>query len=282
MSGESGALSSTRSRGRSIASAGAPAGGTLLLASAASLDDVEAALAGGAAIVDLKDPEAGPLGACDVAILAGAAAIRRRVDPRRPLSAAIGAARDPAAVDRAAAAARLGYDFVKAGLDGEEDPEQAARLLAAIVAAIRSAGSGAAGSAAAGGRPATRLIAATYADAGAVGALAPDLLADVAQRAGGSGCLLDTARKDGRTLFDHRGAEAVARFVVQARGRGLLVALAGSFGEEEAARALALGPDIIGLRGALCAGGRSGRLDPERVRRFAALVESAGWKASAR
>jgi len=256
--------------------------GPILLASAATIEDVDAAFAGGAGIVDLKDPGAGTLGACAAAVLAAAAARRGRLDPSRPLSAAIGPARDPAAPQRAADAARLGYDYVKAGLDGVTDADEAMVLLGAIVAALRSAERGAGGEeAASAGRGTTRLIAATYAEVTAA-AIDPEALPEIADRAGCGGCLLDTAVKNGRTLFDHRDAGALGRFVAAARGRGLVVALAGALGDADVARAAALRPDVIGLRGALCAGGRAGRLSPARVRRFVALLATAERPAIAR
>jgi uncharacterized protein (UPF0264 family) len=253
-----------------------PAGaGPLLLASAATIEDVDAAFAGGAGIVDLKDPGAGVLGACDAAILADAAARRGRLDPSRPLSAAIGPARDPAAPQRAATAARLGYDYVKAGLDGVSDADEAVALLGAIVTALRAAdGDADRGEPTGAGRGTTQLIAATYAEVTAA-ALGLDALPEIADRAGCRGCLLDTAVKNGRTLFDHRDAAALGRFVAAARGRGLVVALAGALGDAEVTRAAALRPDVIGLRGALCVGGRAGRLSPARVRRFVALLATA-------
>ena len=289
MSWESGALSSTRSRGRSIGSGRATTirerstgGAPLLLASAATVEDVVAAFAGGAGIVDLKDPGAGALGGCDAAVLAEAAALRGRIDRSRPMSAAIGPARDLAAPERAATAARLGYDYVKAGLDGVTDADEAIDLLGAIVRALRATGRGAAaGGAASTGRRTTRLIAATFADLPA-GTLEPEALPGIAERAGCCGCLLDTAVKNGRTLFDHLDAASLGRFVAAARGRGLLVALAGALGDGDLARAAALGPDVIGLRGALCAGGRAGRLSRARVRRFVALLGTAPRPAIAR
>jgi len=281
LSCESGDLSSTRSRDRSIApSDAAPVavdrrdgrrrdGGRAerrprLLASAATVDEAAAAIAGGARIVDIKDPAAGTLGAPEFATLSAVAALRDRIDPSRPLSAAIGPARDPAAIGRAAAAARLGFEFVKAGLDGVTGPDEAATLLAAIATALHADG----------GR--ARLIAATFADPCDPVPLDMVALPEVARRSGCAGILLDTALKDGRTLFDHRNDADLAHFVAAARDCGLLVALAGSLGPAEVARAVSLAPDIIGLRGALCEGGRAGRLDPARVRRFVVLLESGG------
>jgi uncharacterized protein (UPF0264 family) len=261
-----GALTSTRPRGRSIAAdddGGLRASAPLLLASAADADEVGTALLAGADIVDLKDPARGVLGACDMRTLAAAAAARRRLAPGRPLSAALGAAGADDIAPLAAAAARLGFDYLKAGLDGITDGREAAALLRPLAAAARSAA------------PGTRLIAASYADAVAVGALAPADLPAAAAAAGYDGCLLDTAVKDGRGVLDHLGIAGIVRFVNDCRARGLLAAVAGSIAAPQIATVVAADPDIIGARGALCAGGRRGRLDGARVRAFRAAIHSA-------
>jgi len=266
-----GALSSTRPRGRSIApgrGGDRPPRAPLLLASAADADEAGVALLAGADIVDMKDPARGVLGACDRRVLADAAAVRRRLAPGRPLSAALGAARDDVAAPRAAAAARLGFDYLKAGLDGTTDWRAAAALLRPLAAAAR------------GAAPGTRLIAASYADAPAVGALSPIDLPDAAAAAAFDGCLLDTAVKDGRGVLDHLGIAGIELFVRACRARGLLAAVAGSIAAVDLAAVVAAGPDIIGARGALCAGGRRGRLDAERVRAFRAAIRSAACSPS--
>jgi len=261
-----GALTSTRPRGRSIApddGGGPRAAAPLLLASAADADEAGTALLAGADIVDLKDPATGVLGACDIRTLAEAAAARRHLAPGRPLSAALGAARADDAAPLAAAAARLGFDYLKTGLDGITDGVEAAALLRPLAAAARDAA------------PGMRLIAATYADARAVGALAPADLPAAAAAAGFDGCLLDTAVKDGRGVLDHLGPAGVALFVRDCRARGLLAAVAGSIAAPDLGLVVAAAPDIIGARGALCAGGRRGRLDGARVRAFRAAIRSA-------
>jgi len=261
-----GALTSTRPRGRSIApggDGGPRVSAPLLLASAADAEEAGTALLAGADIVDLKDPATGALGACDVVTLAAAAVARRHLAPGRPLSAALGAARADDTAPLAAAAARLGFDYLKTGLDGITDGREAAALLRPVAVAARSAA------------PGTRLIAASYVDAAAVGALAPADLPAAAAAAGFDGCLLDTAVKDGRGVLDHLGAAGVALFVRDCRARGLLAAVAGSITAPDLAAVVAAGPDIIGARGALCSGGRRGRLDGARVRAFHAAIRSA-------
>src|SRR5207244_4158543 len=99
-----------------------------LLVSVADPREARAALAGGADIIDAKDPRRGALGPVPPAVLL---AIRQAVGAARPLSAALGDAYDPAAVERAAGvAARHGAAFVKVGFAAVV-PERRARRPAA-------------------------------------------------------------------------------------------------------------------------------------------------------
>src|SRR5881397_3803371 len=108
-----------------------------LLVSVASAAEVAAALAGGADIVDAKDPRTGALGAVP---LDGLRAIHAAVDSARPVTAAIGDAIDEAAIERTAAAfADAGAAFVKVGFAGIT---RAARVAALIAAARRGARTG--------------------------------------------------------------------------------------------------------------------------------------------
>lgn len=238
----------------------------LLLASVADAEEAVTALRAGAAVIDLKDPGRGPLGPCPPAILRAARDACRVLDPERPMSAAAGPARDAEARRIAAAAAKLGYVFVKVGLEGLPRPGQAVAALRRVVAAARRA------------RTDARVVAATYADAASLNALPMALLPEVAARAGCDGCLLDTAFKDGRTLLDHAGPRALARFAADCRRRRLLCGLAGSLRADQIGGLAPVCPDLIGARGALCEGGRSGRLDGARVRAFAAALAAAGTR----
>ena len=56
------------------------------------------------------------------------------------------------------------------------------------------------------------------------------------------------------------------------RPRGLMVGLAGGLEEPDVPRLLPLSPDLIGFRGALCAGARSGAIDAARVRAIRRLI----------
>ncbi len=224
-----------------------------LLVSVVGPDEVEAALAGGAEVVDVKNPAEGALGAPAPEVLR---AVRGRVAPPAELSVALGDAPHlPGTMALAAAgAAACGADYLKIGLMGSARPEQAVELLRAVRRAAADVDSR------------VRLIAVAYADASRVAALPPGDLPLVARDAGCHGAMLDTAVKDGRSTFDALGEAGVAAFLAAARGHGLMTALAGALGPEDLDRARRLGADIVGVRGSACVGGRQGTVDATRVR----------------
>ena len=234
-----------------------------LLVSVVSADEVEAALAGGADIVDVKNPAEGSLGAPVPSLLR---AVRSRVASPAEVSVALGDAPHlPGTMALAAAgAAACGADFLKIGLFGSARPEQALELLAAVRRAAVDV------------NPSTRLMAAAYADASRVGALAPAELPSIARQAGFHGVMLDTAVKDGVSTFTVMGEEGVADFFAVAHALGLVTALAGALGADDLGRAQRLGADIVGVRGSACEGGRRGTVSAARVRALrAALALSA-------
>ena len=244
----------------------------LLLASVTGPEEAAVALRAGTDILDVKQPREGSLGACPPAVLRAVVALRDAAAapaggrgardplraPRPAVSAALGDAPNlPGTFALAAAgAAACGVDYLKVGLLGMSSEDEARAFLAEVVAAARQTA------------PRARVIAAAYADAGAIGSLPPGLLPRVVGLAGAHGCLIDTARKDGRSLFDHLDARDLAGFIADCRGRGLMCGLAGSIAIGHVPRLRELAPDVVGVRGALCAGGRSGRLDPLRLRSF--------------
>ena len=230
-----------------------------LLVSVVNADEVEAALAGGADIVDVKNPEEGSLGAPVPALLR---AVRARVTPPVQVSAALGDAPHlPGTMALAAAgAAACGADYLKIGLFGSARPEQALALLAAVRRAAADV------------NPSTRLMAAAYADASRVGALAPAELPSIARHAGFDGVMLDTAVKDGASTFTAMGEDGVADFCAAARALGLETALAGALGPADLERAQRLGADIVGVRGSACEGGRQGTVSAARVRALRAAL----------
>jgi hypothetical protein len=123
--------------------------------------------------------------------------------------------------------------------------------------------------------PAVGLIAVAFADAQRAGGPLPLELTAVAAAAGAQGCLLDTAIKDGRGLFEWLDDAALAEFVADCRARGLLCGLAGSLAAADIPRVAAGDPDIVGVRSAACVGDRvHGRVSRERVAALARLMRA--------
>jgi uncharacterized protein (UPF0264 family) len=230
-----------------------------LLVSVVDVGEARAAAAAGADIVDVKNPAEGSLGAPSPAVIA---AVRAAVPSELPVSAAIG---DMPNLPGTAALAALGgalsgATFVKVGLWGVSTEDDAVDLLRAVRDGVADVSD-------------TVVVAGAYADARRVphAPLAPDRLPRVARAAGVGVCLLDTAVKDGRGLFDWLAHDTLTSLVAEAHAAGLQVALAGGLRAEDLPLVRDTAADIAGVRSAACAdGSRSAPLDAARVRALVA------------
>jgi dihydroneopterin aldolase len=221
---------------------------TLFLASVRDAAEAQIAIGAGADIVDLKNPGTGSLGALAPKTIG---ACMTAVGGRVPVSATIGDLQLEGGAVRAAvlATAARGVDYVKLGLFPGADAERCVKRLAALTARIR-------------------LILVLFADAlpqfDAIG---------LAVGVGASGVMLDTLGKSERSLPDLISPAGLADFTERARTRGLTVGLAGSLHASHVPKLLALGPDLLGFRGALCRGGkRDEPLDPVRLASIRAMI----------
>jgi (5-formylfuran-3-yl)methyl phosphate synthase len=239
-----------------------------LLVSVTSAVDAAAALAGGADLVDAKDPAAGALGAVSieqfrriVATVAGA----------RPVTAALGDAVDEPAIEQTARAfAATGAAFVKIGFAGIDSADRIASLIAAAVGGVKIGDAPVFRKVALAGlkscATSTHLVAVAYADADRAGSISPLRLVDVAARAGATGVLLDTFDKQQGGLRELVAWRALADWVASAHDTGLFVAVAGKLTASDLPYVRDAGADIAGVRGAACDGGRTGHVTANRVR----------------
>jgi len=228
-----------------------------LLVSVTDASEARVAVEGDVDIVDVKNPAEGSLGAPGPGVIEQ---VREVVPPERPVSAAIGDLPNLPGTAALAAlgAARSGAAYVKVGLWGTSTTEEAV----AVLRAVRDALDGGA-----------TVIAAAYADAERVsgGPLPPRAVVAAARQAGVGGCLLDTAVKDGRGLFEWITAEALEALVAEGHAAGLEMALAGALRAEDLAAVRAAGADIVGVRSAACRDGRrTAPLEAERIGRLRA------------
>jgi uncharacterized protein (UPF0264 family) len=224
-----------------------------LLVSVVNQHEADAALAGGADIIDAKNPALGPLGAVSIPVLLD---IRRVTPTAHLVTAALGDAEDEGAIEEMARAnAGTNTGLIKVGLAGTSSIERAVSLLGA---AVRGAAEGS------GNR--CGVVAVAYADAHVVGSLAPAALTHAAIGAGARGVLLDTFDKHGPGLRDLVSQDELSEWTAGAHKAGLLVAVAGRLQADDLRFVRDAGADIAGVRGAACEGGRTGGVTIERVR----------------
>jgi (5-formylfuran-3-yl)methyl phosphate synthase len=220
-----------------------------LLVSVRDAVEAAAARAGGADIIDAKNPASGALGAVTLDVFRDIHAV---VASARPVTAALGDALDERAIAGTADAfARAGARLVKIGFAGIASCTR----VASLVAAARAGAGTHAG-----------VIATAYADADRVASLNPFAVIDAAASAGATGVLLDTADKQGPGLPGLLSPEQLYSWVRAARDARLLVALAGKLTADDFHFVNDAGADIIGVRGAACDGGRTGQITAARVR----------------
>lgn len=234
-----------------------------LLVSVRSAAEVRAALAGGADIIDAKEPSRGSLGAVSPEVLTEIVA---RVPRHVSVSVVLGDLASPEEVVKAITPLQLirrpASVYLKLGFAGVRSEDEIERLIATAVAASSQS------------YAAPLVVAVAYADATQAGTAPPDAISRVAARAGATGVLIDTHTKDGKGLLSWIAPLTLKGWVARARTADLLTAVAGGLGLEDLERIFPAAPDVIGLRGAACDGGREGRISQARVRALRLRLDS--------
>ncbi len=211
-----------------------------VLISPTSLEEARLVIEGGADIIDIKNVAEGSLGAQfpwivkEIVQFVKGSGIKTSATlgdlPFKPATASLAAI----------GAAYCGVDYVKAGLHGARGYDQALAMMRGVAKAAAMI------------NPDINVVAAGYADYRRFGGLEPD---DLLKAAGDANCqvvMVDTAIKDGKSLFDAMTIDELADFVAAGHKRGMLVALAGSVKTEHLETLHELGPDIVGIRGVVC------------------------------
>jgi len=226
---------------------------TKLLVSVRDASEAQIAFRGGADLIDIKEPTRGSLGSADTQVIEEIVA---RLKGQVPLSVALGELLSASSLPNS-----LGgqIQYAKFGLAGcAHEPNWRSKWQLAIDRLPR------------GVTP----VAVAYADFQQADAPAPwQILAEGKARGCGA-FLIDTYLKAAGSLLDHVTVSDLQELIRSAQGQGMLCVLAGSLGFEQIARVLPVAPDIVAVRGAACAGRRTGRLDAARVAELAQLVHS--------
>jgi uncharacterized protein (UPF0264 family) len=231
-----------------------------LLVSVANAAEARDAVDGGADLIDAKNPSRGALGAVNLSTLRE---IHTAVAGRRIVSAALGDAGDEAAIERAACEfAATGVAFVKIGFAGITSARRVEQLITPAVRGVRAQGTH------------CSVVAVAYADSGGTTSIDPTALIDAAAASGATGVLLDTARKEGQGLLGLVSFDRLAQWVANAHERRLTVALAGKLTADDLPAVCETGADIVGVRGAVCASGRSGPVIEGKIQALKATLLS--------
>ena len=227
-----------------------------LLVSVRSAVEARAAVAGGASIIDVKEPAHGSLGRSDPSVWQ---AVRMAVPRSTPLSVALGELNEWLGSERPqiAASAWIGIDYCKLGLAGASGDWL--KHWAHVRGELRCHTT-----------PFPDWVAVVYLDWEAACAPHPDAIIDAAAETPECHAVLfDTWSKTSGARLDRSWKPRIDGV----RDSGRLVALAGSLDAAAIARLRVWQPDILAVRGAACAeGDRLGSIDAVRVARLAEAV----------
>jgi uncharacterized protein (UPF0264 family) len=229
-----------------------------LLVSVVNEKEAFNAVEGGAHIVDVKNPREGSLGANFPRVIRG---VKEAVPRNVEVSATIGDLPNlPGTASLAALGASVsGADYIKAGLFGVKKASEARYLLREVCRAVKDFSAS------------LKVIAAGYADYKSVGCLNPLKLPEVAYAAGADGVMVDVKLKRAEnSVFSFLSRGELEQFVDRAHELNLIATIAGSLNKADVPSVYALGADIIGVRGAVCAGKDrlNGVVQAELVREF--------------
>ncbi|HYA77104.1 MAG TPA: (5-formylfuran-3-yl)methyl phosphate synthase [Verrucomicrobiae bacterium] len=227
------------------------------------------AIAGGADIIDVKNPQEGSLGANFPWVIKQI----REIAPRKiQVSCALGDVPNlPGSISLAAlGAASLGVDYIKVGLYGFKTPKEAVFLLQNVNKAAKEC------------NPKIKIAATGYADAERIGTIDPMLIPEIASLAQVDLAMIDTAVKDGKNLFNFLSDKQLEEFIDKTHKLGLEAALAGSLRKQDLPIVYGLGADVAGLRGAACTNSdrASGQITRKLVQELVETVTQAEKQAN--
>ena len=229
---------------------------TGLLVSVRDADEARSALAGGADLLDVKEPRRGALGAAEPRVWREVLEVCRG---QAPTSAALGELHE---AERAGDLRDLeGFNYAKIGLAGcahvADWPARWARLLARLPRSVAP-------------------VAVVYADWPFCESPSPGQVIPVAAAQACQAILFDTWDKQRGNLLDHLSLSTLAAWQASARFHGMRVALAGSLDARSIRRVWSLGADYLAVRGAACKGVRTARIDGGCVRQLVQLLDGLG------
>lgn len=230
---------------------------TGLLVSVRDAAEALVALRGGAALIDVKEPHHGSLGAATPEVWRE---VRRVVSTEVPCSAALGELRDVTPEQVASWRGSLpGYQFAKLGLAGCGTIPSWQQQWQDVLQELPTG---------------TSRVAVIYADWQSADAPTPEEILQAAIDSTCSAILLDTFGKAGGPISSYLSQKELSQILGCARAAGLATVLAGSLSADLARELLPLAPNYIAVRGAVCHGSRAGMVEESLVAEFAEILLS--------
>ncbi|MGB7325602.1 MAG: (5-formylfuran-3-yl)methyl phosphate synthase [Rubripirellula sp.] len=220
------------------------------LVSLRSVEEVEIAAQYPVDILDLKEPQRGPLAPASTQLWLATAKIVAALGESAPkLSAALG---EPDEARTVAADLPMCFDFAKAGPSGCDSAAKLMQMWDDVRDRLSAS---------------IELVAVAYADHDAANSLAAESVFKLAKQAGLSRCLVDTFTKNGQSTLDQLGLERLRWVHELASQMGLWWALAGSIriDDVDSLGHQGIHPDCVGVRGDICADDRTSPLCPTRM-----------------
>ena len=218
--------------------------GMLLMVSVQNVAEALEAEQGGADVVDVKNLQEALVGSGHPDIVRQ---VRSQIPVEKHVSVTLGVVpNQPGTVAMAAyAAAALNATSVKVGFR-QADYAMAVEVLRQSRQALEGFN--------------TKLIGSLFADNTLYeGGLDPKLMVQLAKDGECDGFLIDTLTKDGRNLFDFMPETELREMVLHGKELGLSTSLSGHLKLQDLDELARINPDIVGVRGAVCASGNRDR-----------------------
>ena len=211
----------------------------ILMVSVQNLDEAMHALKGGADIVDVKNLQEALVGSANPWVVEQ---IRDAIPEPHHASVTLGVVPNQIGTVAMAvyAAGRMGATSVKVGFMNTEYDHAAETLLASKQALEGTD---------------TKLIGSLFADNPLYDGLEADHMVRLAKEGECDGWLIDTLTKDGRNLFDFMSESELRDMVFDSKQDGMSTALSGHLKIDNLDELSRINPDIVGVRGAVCAQG---------------------------
>lgn len=229
------------------------------------VDEQEAldAIASGADIIDVKNPNEGSLGANFPWIIKR---IRQITPKNLEVSCTLGDIPNlpGTAALTALGAASTGVNYIKTSLYALKTTDEAVYMMRNIVKAVKDY------------NQKIKVVVVGYADAYRVGSVDPKFIPKISSEAGCDLAMLDTAVKDGKNILDFLSPQELKAFVDEVHDYNLKAALAGSLKIQNLPVLHSLGVDVVGIRGAACTNENrvTGRIDKEKVEAIVQVIRS--------